>query len=264
MGNLAPRMLLTATTMIVGAAGLAGLPPFAGFFSKDEILAVAFHTSRTAWALLLLGAFMTAFYTARMMLLTFFGAPRMSKEVAHHVHESPPTMTVPLVVLAALTIVAGWALGVPAEEGTRFQRLLSPVFALHEAEHGGVTAIMLLVLSVIVVLAGVLLAWFVYGAGPVRAEEIGRPRNVVHRLLLNAWYVDALYDRTIVRPLLALSEFLARLFDTRVIDGAVNGVGRAVAAWAQSLRRLQTGYVVNYALTMLAGAVAIVGFLLAR
>jgi NADH-quinone oxidoreductase subunit L len=264
MGNLAPRMLLTATTMIVGAAGLAGLPPFAGFFSKDEILAVAFHTSRTAWALLLLGAFMTAFYTARMMLLTFFGAPRMSKEVAHHVHESPPTMTVPLVVLAALTVIAGWALGVPAEEGTRFQRLLSPVFSLHEAEHGGVTAIMLLVLSVIVVLAGVLLAWVVYGAGPVRAEEIGRPRNVVHRLLLNAWYVDALYDRTIVRPLLALSEFLARLFDTRVIDGAVNGVGRAVAAWAQSLRRLQTGYVVNYALTMLAGAVAIVGFLLAR
>ncbi len=264
MGNLAPRMLLTATTMIVGAAGLAGLPPFAGFFSKDEILAVAFHTSRAAWALLLLGAFMTAFYTARMMLLTFFGAPRMSKEVAHHAHESPPTMTVPLVVLAVLTVIAGWVLGVPAEEGTRFQRLLSPVFVLRESDHGGVTAIMLLVLSVIVVVAGVLLAWFIYGAGPVRAEDIGRPRTFVHRLLLNAWYVDALYDRTVVRPLLALSEFLARLFDTRVIDGAVNGVGRAVAAWAQSLRRLQTGYVVNYALTMLAGAVAIVGFLLAR
>jgi NADH-quinone oxidoreductase subunit L len=173
-------------------------------------------------------------------------------------------MTVPLIVLAALTIIAGWVLGVPSEDGTRFQRLLGAVFVLHEADHGGVTAIMLLVLSVIVVFAGILLAWFVYGAAPVRADEIGRPRTVVHRLLLNAWYVDWLYDRAIVRPLLALSEFLARRFDTRVIDGAVNGLGRAVVAWAQSLRRLQTGYVVNYALTMLAGAVAIVGFLLSR
>jgi NADH-quinone oxidoreductase subunit L len=264
MGGLAPRMVVTTITMTIGAAGLAGFPGLAGFFSKDEILAAAFHANRAVWALLLLGAFMTAFYTFRMIFLAFLGAPRMSKEVAHRVHESPPTMTVPLVVLAVLTVIAGWALGVPSDEGTRFQRLLAPVFALHAGEHGGGTAIMLLVLSVIVVFAGILLAWFIYGAGPVRAEEIGRPRTVVHRVLLNAWYVDWLYDRAIVRPLFAVSDFLARLFDTRVVDGAVNGLGRAVVAWAQSLRRLQTGYVVNYALTMLAGAVAIVGFLLAR
>ena len=264
MGGLAPRMVVTTITMTIGAAGLAGFPGLAGFFSKDEILAAAFHANRAVWALLLLGAFMTAFYTFRMIFLAFLGAPRMSKEVAHHVHESPPTMTVPLVVLAVLTVIAGWALGVPSEQGTRFERLLAPVFMLHAAEHGGGTAIMLLVLSVIVVFAGMLLAWFNYGAGPVRAEEIGRPRTVVHRVLLNAWYVDWLYDRAIVRPLFALSDFFARLFDTRVVDGAVNGLGRAVVAWAQSLRRLQTGYVVNYALTMLAGAVAIVGFLLAR
>jgi NADH-quinone oxidoreductase subunit L len=264
MGGLAPRMVVTTITTTIGAAGLAGFPGLAGFFSKDEILAAAFHANRAVWGLLLLGAFMTAFYTFRMIFLAFLGAPRMSKEVAHHAHESPPTMTVPLVVLAVLTVIAGWALGVPSEEGTRFQRLLAPVFTLHAGEHGGGTAIMLLVLSVIVVFAGILLAWFMYGAGPVRVEEIGRPRTVVHRVLLNAWYVDWLYDRAVVRPLFALSDFLARLFDTRVVDGAVNGLGRAVVAWAQSLRRLQTGYVVNYALTMLAGAVAIVGFLLAR
>jgi NADH-quinone oxidoreductase subunit L len=264
MGGLAPRMVVTTITMTIGAAGLAGFPGLAGFFSKDEILAVAFHGNRAVWALLLLGAFMTAFYTFRMIFLAFLGAPRMSKDVAHHVHESPPTMTVPLIVLAVLTVIAGWVLGVPSEEGTRFQRLLGSVFVLHEGDHGGVTGIMLLVLSVIVVFAGILLAWFVYGAAPVRPEELGRPRTAIHRLLLNAWYVDRLYDRAIVRPLLALSEFLARLFDTRVVDGAVNGLGRAVMAWAQSLRRLQTGYVVNYALTMLAGAVAIVGFLLSR
>ena len=264
MGGLAPRMVITTITMTIGAAGLAGFPGLAGFFSKDEILAAAFHQNRAAWALLLVGAFMTAFYTFRMIFLAFLGAPRMSKEVAHHIHESPPVMTVPLVVLAILTIVTGWILGVPSDEGTRFQRFLAPVLPLHGGEHSGVTGIMLLVLSVIVAFAGILLAWFMYGATPVRAEAIGRPRTLIHRLLLNAWYVDGLYDRIIVRPLFAASDVLARVFDVRIIDGAVNGVGRAVVAWAASLRRLQTGYVVNYALTMLAGAVALVGFLLAR
>jgi NADH-quinone oxidoreductase subunit L len=264
MGGLAPRMVITTITMIIGGAGLAGVPGLAGFFSKDEILAAAFHQSRTAWALLLIGAFMTAFYTFRMIFLAFLGAPRMSKDVAHHVHESPPVMTVPLIVLAALTIVTGWILGVPSDEGTRFQRFLAPVLPIHEGEHGGVTGIMLLVLSVVVAVAGIVLAWFMYGATAVRAESIGRPRTAVHRLLLNAWYVDWLYDRLIVRPLFALCDVLAGVFDARVIDGAVNGLGRAVVAWAASLRRLQTGYVVNYALTMLAGAVAIVGFLLTR
>jgi NADH-quinone oxidoreductase subunit L len=261
MGGLAPRMVLTTITMIVGAAGLAGFPPLAGFFSKEGILTAAFEANRAVWALLLIGAFMTAFYSFRMIFLAFFGAPRMSKEVAHHVHESPPTMTVPLIVLAALTVVTGFALGTPSDHVTGFQRHLAPVFAVHAGEHGG---IVLWVLSAVVAIAGILLAWFVYANGPVRADDIGRPRTVVHRLLLNAWYVDWLYDRAIVRPLFALCEFLARVFDTRVVDGGVNGLGRIVVAWAQSLRRLQTGYVVNYALTMLAGAVVIVGFLLAR
>jgi NADH-quinone oxidoreductase subunit L len=264
MGGLAPRMVLTTITMTIGAAGIAGFPGLAGFFSKDEILAVAFHEQRAVWALLLLGAFMTAFYTFRLLFLAFLGAPRMSREVAHHIHESPPVMTVPLIVLAVLTIITGWVLGVPSEHGTRFQRLLGPVLAVHPTDHGGVTGIMLLVLSVIVAFAGILLAWFMYGAAPVRADAVGRPRTALHRLLLNAWYVDQLYDRAIVRPLFALSDALARIFDTRVIDGAVNGIGRGVVAWAGSLRRLQTGYVVNYALTMLAGAVALLGFLLVR
>ena len=264
MGGLAPRMVTTTITMTIGAAGLAGFPGLAGFFSKDEILAVAFHQHRGAWALLLIGAFMTAFYTFRMIFLAFLGAPRMSKEVAHHVHESPPVMTVPLIVLAVLTIITGWVLGVPSEGGTRFQRFLAPVLPPHAGEHGGVTGIMLLVLSVIVVFAGILLAWFMYGVPPLRAEAIGRPRTLLHRLLLNAWYVDRVYDRIIVRPLFAASDVLARIFDTGVVDGAVNGLGRAVARSAASLRRLQTGYVVNYALTMLAGAVAIIGFLIAR
>ncbi|HUF93838.1 MAG TPA: NADH-quinone oxidoreductase subunit L [Candidatus Limnocylindria bacterium] len=263
MGGLAPRMVTTTITMTIGALGLAGFPGLAGFFSKDEILAVAFHEHRLLWVLLLAGAFMTAFYTFRLIFLAFFGGPRMTKEAAHHVHESPRVMTVPLIVLAVLTVVAGWAVGVPSEHGTRFERFLAPVFPVHEGVHGGIAGVMLLVLSVVVALAGITLAWFMYMASPVKADTIGRARTPVHALLLNAWYVDRLYDRLLVRPLFALSSFLARV-DLAVVDGAVNGVGRAVVAWAGTLRRVQTGYVVNYALTMLVGAVVLAGFLLIR
>jgi NADH-quinone oxidoreductase subunit L len=260
MGGLAYKMPFTATTMWIGGLGLAGMWPLAGFFSKDEILAAALHERHLAiFALLVFGAFLTAFYTFRLLFLAFSGTPRMAKEVLHHAHESPRVMTGPLIVLAALTFLAGFTLGLPAD-ATRFARFLAPVFPLNEGGHAGIVAL----LSVIVVLAGLLLAGYMYKLAPVRAEAIGQPRTALHRLLLGAYYVDDLYDRAIVRPLLALSVFLARAFDLGVIDGAVNGIGRVVVAWGGSLRRLQTGYVVNYALTMLAGAVLLVGVLLAR
>jgi NADH-quinone oxidoreductase subunit L len=172
-------------------------------------------------------------------------------------------MTLPLVVLAILTVVAGWAFGVPSDHGTRFARFLGSVFVLEEAHHGGVVAYMLMLLSIVVVLAGVVLAWYMYMTTPVRSETIGQARTPLHAFLLNAWYVDWLYDRAIVRPYFAVCAFLAH-FDVLVIDGLVNLTGRIVQLWAAGSRRLQTGYVVNYALTMLAGAVALVGFLLAR
>ena len=266
MGGLAPRMVTTTITMAIGAAGLAGVPGLAGFFSKDEILHAAFAGHHPVmWALLLIGAFMTAFYSFRLLFLAFFNGPRMSREVAHHVHESPRTMTWPLIVLALLTVVAGWAVGVPSDEGTRFARFLRPVLpAAHEGGPSGIGAYMLLILSVIVVVAGVALAWFMYLGRPLRPAAIGQPQTPVHRLLLNAYYVDWLYDRVLIRPLHRLFDFLARAFDLGVIDGIVNGTGRAVLGWAAGFRRLQTGYVVNYALTMLIGAVLLVGFLLTR
>jgi len=265
MGGLAPKMVTTTITMTVGAVGLAGLPPFAGFFSKDEILHAAYASHhRLLWAFLLLGAFMTAFYSFRLIFLAFFGGPRMSREVAHHVHESPWVMTLPLVVLAVLTFIAGWAVGVPSEVGTRFARFLTPVFRPAEHEWSGGITLMLAVLSTIAASAGIVLAWFRYVSTPVKADTIGRPRTFVHVLLLNAYYVDWIYDRLIVRPLAALSVFLAQRIDLGIVDGIVNAVGRAVIAWAAGFRRFQTGYVVNYALTMLVGAVLLVGFLLLR
>ncbi len=264
MGGLSSRMVRTTITTTIGGLGLAGVPGLSGFFSKDEILAAAFHGHRAMWVLLLLGAFLTAFYTSRLLFLAFYSGPRMSKEAAHHVHESPSVMTLPLVVLALLTVVTGLALGIPSEHGTRFARFLAPVFPLHEEAHSGFVAYMLLILSVVVVVSGIALAWFMYMSSPVRPEAIGRGRTRLQAFLLNAWYVDRFYDAVVVRPLFALSEFLARVFDLGVIDRIVDGVGRLVVGWAATLRKLQTGYVVNYTLTMLAGTILLLAFLLSR
>ena len=265
MGGLAPRMMTTTVTFLVGAFGLAGVPPLAGFFSKDEILGAVFHGHRyLLWALLLAGAFMTAFYTFRLVFLAFFGGPRMPKEVAHHIHESPAVMTIPLIVLAVLTVVAGLAVGIPSSNGTAFAHFLSPVLPLEESEHSAGVAFSLLVLSALVAIAGVGLAWTVYGRTPVRAASIGVARNPVHKLLIDKYYVDEIYDALIVNPIYRLSLWLARVFDPGVIDGIVNGVADAVAGWSRGLRRVQTGFVMNYALGILLGAVAVVAYLMAR
>src|SRR4029079_3610471 len=154
MGGLAPRMVITTITMLIGAAGLAGFPPLAGFFSKDEILASAFQSGHTVvWFLLLVGAFMTAYYIFRLFILAFLSGPRMSKDVAHHAHEAPGVMTLPLVLLAVLTALAG-CIEIPSENGRRFTHFLAPVFAEGEAHHGGVGAYIVLILSVVVVVAG--------------------------------------------------------------------------------------------------------------
>ena len=267
MGGLAPRMMTTTVTMTIGGIGLAGVPWIsAGFFSKEEILAVALDGNRVMFALLLLGALLTAFYTFRLLFLAFFTGPRMTQDVARHIHESPAVMTAPLMALALLTLVTGWFLGIrsPSAGTTPFARFLAPVFPIHEAEHGGHGGMLLLIASLVVVAIGFLVALQLYVVSPRRVEDIGEPRTPIHAFLINAWYFDRLYDRAIVQPIYALSVFAARVLDLGVIDGLVNLAGRAVVGWAGAMRRLQTGYTVNYALTMLAGAVLIVGFLLAR
>ncbi|MBI1735619.1 MAG: NADH-quinone oxidoreductase subunit L [Candidatus Rokubacteria bacterium] len=263
MGGLAPRMMTTTITMTIGGIGLAGVPWIsAGFFSKEEILAAALGGRHFGiFALLLFGAFLTSFYTFRLLILAFFTGPRMPKDVARHVHESPAVMTWPLMLLALLTVVTGWVVGLPSGDATPFARFLAPVFPLAEGHHGGVV---LLILSFVVVGAGIALAVYLYKLSVLDATAVGQPRTPAHAFLLNAWYFDRLYDRAIVRPLYALSVFSARVIDLGIIDGIVNGVGRAVVAGSAGFRRVQTGYIVNYALTMLAGAVVILAFLLSR
>jgi len=164
-------------------------------------------------------------------------------------------------VLAVLTVGAG-VLGVPSAHGTAFARFLSPVLPFKEAVHGGVTALALAAVAVVVAASGVFLAWLIYGRRPVDPAAIGVPRTAVHKLLLNKYYVDEIYDALIVQPIYRASLWLARVFDPKVIDGLVNGVAEMILGWARGLRRLQTGFVMNYALTMLVGAVAVIAFLL--
>jgi NADH-quinone oxidoreductase subunit L len=264
MGGLAPRMLVTTMTFLVGALGLSGVPPLAGFWSKDEVLGAAFHEGHfVLWALLLIGAFMTAFYTFRLVFLAFFGNPRMDKEVAHHVHESPAVMTVPLIVLAILTAVAGF-IGIPSAHGTAFARFLAPVLPLHEEETGGAVAFTLLILSAAIAVGGVVLAWVMYGWRPVRSETIGVSRNPIYTLLARKYYVDELYDALFVQPIYRLAQWCARVFDLGVIDGIINGIGQLVTTWAMGMRRIQTGFVMNYALGILIGAVAVVAYFVTR
>jgi NADH-quinone oxidoreductase subunit L len=173
-------------------------------------------------------------------------------------------MTWPLIVLALLAVGAGVAVGIPAEGGSPFQRFLVPVFGGHHVPHGGVLALVLIVLAVLVSLAGLALAAFMYWSSSERAARIGSTRHPLIRVLLDAYGVDTLYDRLFVRPYFALSEFLARSVDVQGIDGLVNLLGRATVAGAGLLRWLQTGYTATYALTMLVGVVLLVGYLLAR
>jgi NADH-quinone oxidoreductase subunit L len=264
MGGLARKIPVTWYTMLVATVAISGLPPFSGFFSKDEILAGAYFAGKPViFALLLVGSALTTFYMWRLVLLVFHGRSRMDHEVAHHVHESPPVMTVPLVILAVLAAGAGvW--GLPGEHGTALSRFLAPVLAGDHAAGGGHhgPSWALMTVSVVASLAGLAVAWQLYVRGRAEIAKIGVPQNGLHRLLLNKYYVDELYDRMFVRPLFALSRWCAEAVDTRVIDGVVNGIAAVIARAAAGLRRYQTGFVMNYALSMLVGVVALLGWFL--
>jgi NADH-quinone oxidoreductase subunit L len=265
MGGLARKLPVTWYTMLVATVAISGLPPFSGFFSKDEILAGAYFAGKPViFALLLVGSALTTFYMWRLVLLTFVGRSRADHDVAHHVHESPPVMTVPLALLAVLAAGAGvW--GLPGEHGTAIGRFLAPVLAGEHAGAGGGhhgPSWALMVVSVVASLAGLGVAWQLYVRGRADVAKIGVPQSGLHRVLLNKYYVDELYDRALVRPILAFSRWCAEVFDAGVIDGAVNGVATLIGRAAGGLRRYQTGFVMNYALSMLVGVVTLLGWLL--
>jgi NADH-quinone oxidoreductase subunit L len=258
LGGLARPLRWTAGGFIVGALALAGVPPFAGFFSKDLILEEAFRLGMTTgnyvpYALALLTAFVTAVYITRAVALTFFGRPAAP---GAHPHEAPGVMLGPMALLAALS-AAGGALGAAAA-GAPLLRFLGTLLGPAEQAAAHPPEAVLVGVSVLVALAGIALGWWIHRGR--RDPSLGW----LGTLFEQRWYVDALYDAVIVRPGHALGRWLAGPVDLGVIDGIVNGAGRALSAAGATVRRWQTGYARQYALGVLVGTVFLLGWWMLR
>jgi NADH-quinone oxidoreductase subunit L len=241
MGGLKPHLPITSWVFIVGAIAIAGIPPFAGFWSKDGILADTFKSGHyLLWFIGVVGAFMTAFYMFRLIYMTFYGTSRVEPEVLRHAHESPPIMTVPLIILAILSVAGGLILGFPPEHGW-IHRFLGAVVGhgvLHTAsgvaeaagmveEHmseGAFHALdaLLMIISVLVGALGWGLAWFMYTKRTDIPDRLAEKYRDIYELLLNKYWVDELYEFVFVRGAKALANLFWG-FDERVVDGAVNG-----------------------------------------
>lgn len=264
MGGLKKAMPVTFITMLIGTIAISGIPPFSGFFSKDEILANAFAANPVLWILGFIGALMTAFYMFRMLFMTFYGPFRGNDEQKHHLHESPMSMTFPLIVLAILSF-AGGAINFPAVLGGNhwLEDFLQPVFAESKAlvpmvqhlEHS--TEYMLMAISVVGVLIMVAWAYARYVKGQQIPSQDGQPRGFLANLSYRKFYVDELYDAVVVRPIHWLSSFLGTIVDRNGIDGMVNGAGKAAFDTGKVLRLLQNGNVGFYLLMMVIGVIAI-------
>ena len=273
MGGLAGRLPWTHGVMLVACIAIAGIPPFAGFFSKDEILFETFAGGHMLlWAVGSITAAMTAFYMFRLLFLTFYGKERLTDHARHHLHESPPSMTIPLAVLAVLSVIGGWV-GIPMIPGlNRIKEWLAPSLATvqHEAAgaaHGAAAAaghgagahhdpaleLTLMGASVAVALIGIAIAWLMYIRSPGLPVALGARVQLLYRALLRKWYVDEIYDAIVVRPLMALSNFLWRIWDVLVVDGLVNAVGAVVVGTGAVLRLFQSGYVGTYAFFLVLG-----------
>jgi NADH-quinone oxidoreductase subunit L len=253
MGGLARAIPLTFVTFAVATAAIAGIPPLAGFFSKDEILWFALASrhggSPLLYAVTAGTALITAFYMFRLLWLTFFGKSRMSAEVAHHVHESPPSMTGVLIVLAALSAIGGFV-SIP--------RYLAPLLpapeVVAELEH---LETPLVFVSVALALAGLAGAALVFGGNAGRAERVRRSFSGVYRVLSGKYFVDEAYDRLIARPLLWISDrVFLRLGDQRLLDGSLNGLAALGQRTAGVLGRVQNGSLHRYALLVVVGIIA--------
>lgn len=257
MGGLRRKMPITYWTMLLAGGALAALPPLAGFWSKDEIVAAAFLGGYPVlWGIGILTAVLTAFYVTRAMWLTFHGEPR-DHHLYDHAHESPNVMTLPLMALAVGTVVLGIAVGFPPEAGF-IHHFLGPVFEGEEGAHAPemATVLTLAAISVAAGLLGILIGFLMYVRGRPDPAAVARAAGPLYRLLVNKYFIDELYDRRIVDALRAAFGAMWA-FDIHVVDGVANRLGWLAALGGSGLRRAQTGIVGNYALTIVAGLLVI-------
>ena len=263
MGGLRSRLPTTYRTYFIATLAIAGAPLTAGFFSKDLILWQAFsHGALELWAIGFLTAGMTAFYMFRQLFMVFHGECRASAHAQAHLHESPPTMTVPLVILAAGSIFAGW-LGAPEYLwGSKWDHWLAPVFGAQQAHHGSVAMEIYVTLATLALVgAAIYLAYARYGRPGVKiAQDAETGGGFFYRLSLNKYYIDELYDLAVVRPFTAGSDWLARVFDPGVIDGIANGIARTAQGMSVLWQGVQTGNVQHYLVGFLIGTLALLGY----
>ncbi|MEY4335680.1 MAG: NADH-quinone oxidoreductase subunit [Bacteroidota bacterium] len=249
MGGLRKKLPITHITFLIGCIAIAGLPPFAGFFSKDEILAAAHDKHPVYYVLGVTTSLMTAFYMFRLYFLTFSGKFRGTAEQEHHLHESPFSMTLPLMLLALLSIVGGW-IGIPAVFAADMHWLsgfLSPVVPTlvpHHVSHE--MELMLMGVVVLLVIIMIIIAFRKFG----KDEIVNEAPVGLSKILANKWYVDELYQAVIVKPIEGIAAFFNKVLEARVIDGMVNGVGKAVQFSSRQLRLVQSGQVGSYVLIM--------------
>ncbi|MGE3153828.1 MAG: NADH-quinone oxidoreductase subunit L [Nitrospiraceae bacterium] len=252
MGGLRDKLPVTYWTFVIGSLALAGFPLTAGFFSKDELLVGAWASGPLGQFLTVLGlltAMMTAFYSFRLVFVTFWGSSHVDPHHAGHVHEPDGTMTIPLVVLAILSIAAGY-LGIP--------EFLAPVFAqTAAAPHHGPAAVGIMATASLLGLIGIAAAYYLYVQAPGLPDRLAQRWRTLYRLSLNKWFVDEIYDRTVVGPTFEAADSLWRRVDVAVIDGAVNGVARTIGAASAVLRLIQSGQTQHYALGMTLGTAII-------
>jgi NADH-quinone oxidoreductase subunit L len=265
MGGLWPKIKITAITFLLGTIAISGIPPFAGFFSKDEILAHAFAHNKLMWGFALLGSFMTAFYMFRLFFLTFKGSFRGTHEQEHHLHESPSSMTIPLIVLAILSMIGGF-IGFPEvfHLPHSLSDFLEPIFEgsktvnvefgkLH-IDHN--TELMLMGVSVVVAIIAISTAYIMYGSGKNIPKEDTEITGIT-KLVYNKYYIDELYNNIFVSPIAVASKFLGNVFDTKILDGAVTGVGSIVNKTSGLLRKIQVGSTGSYLFFITVGIILV-------
>jgi NADH-quinone oxidoreductase subunit L len=255
MGNLKKYMPITHITFLLGCLAIAGIPPFSGFFSKDEILAAVFTKNPIYYYIAVGGALMTAFYMFRLYTLTFLGQFRGTQEQEHHLHESPYSMTIPLIVLAILSVIGGF-IGIPeifAADSHWLAHFLAPIFkestklaAVHHLDHTQEYLMMGSVTGLVIIM--ILIAVILYKKYTIKEHETSWG---IGKLLTNKWYIDELYNAIIVNPINAFAGFCKNIIEKNGIDGMVNGVGKLVSYSSRQLRLLQSGQVASYLLIMI-------------
>lgn len=250
MGGLKSKMKITYITFFIGCLAIAGIPPLSGFFSKDSILIGAYEHNKIVYAIALFTACLTAFYMFRLLFITFNGKFRGTEKQWNHVHESPAAMTVPLIILAVLSAIAGFV-NIPALFGgtESLTHFLSPVIQqTHQTTLSHATEYMLMGGAVVLILAVISWSYFKFKNYEPKEES-----SAFGKILENKWYVDELYNSILVKPLQAIAAFFNTIVEKKGIDGMVNGVGKVVNYGSRQIRLLQSGQIGNYVLLMVLG-----------